>query len=143
MQYTLCMGTFCTIAVTLSLTRYKVNFLPCRVYGPKGPVVGKKKAKKLAPSSSVNSVLDLQCLHVLSKRAMPASGNPNHNADITTQQLTRLEIYLHCARASVSSSKNCYAFACTHAFGASAHCRCHAAYLMPCMAYHATSTLPA
>ncbi|KAL3151977.1 hypothetical protein ABBQ32_001100 [Trebouxia sp. C0010 RCD-2024] len=45
----------------------------CRVYGPKGPVVGKKKAKKAAPCSSINAVLDLQCLHVLSKRAMPAS----------------------------------------------------------------------
>ncbi len=45
-----------------------------RVYGPKGPVLGKKKAKKSQAASSVNMVLDLQCLHVLSKRAMPASG---------------------------------------------------------------------
>lgn len=45
-----------------------------RVYGPKGPVLGKKKAKKSQAASSVNMVLDMQCLHVLSKRAMPASG---------------------------------------------------------------------
>lgn len=77
------MGTFCAIAATLFLTRYKVRNMLCRVYGPKGPVVGKKKAKRAAPSSSVNSVLDLQCLHVLSKRAMPASGDQNPNADIT------------------------------------------------------------
>ena len=69
------MGTFCATAVSLSLARYKVKTLPCRVYGPKGPVVGKKKARRAASSSSVDSVLDLQCLHVLSKRAMPASGN--------------------------------------------------------------------
>ncbi len=47
-----------------------------RVYGSKGPVLGKKKPKKSARSSSLNTVLDLQCLHVLSKRAMPASGDP-------------------------------------------------------------------
>lgn len=46
-----------------------------RVYGPKGPVLGKKKSKKNQSTSSVNTVLDLQCLHVLSKRALPASGD--------------------------------------------------------------------
>jgi len=46
-----------------------------RVYGPKGPVLGKKNAKKSQATSSVNIVLDMQCLHVLSKRAMPATGD--------------------------------------------------------------------
>ena len=45
-----------------------------RVYGPKGTVLGKKKAKKSQAASSVNMVLDMQCLHVLSKRALPVSG---------------------------------------------------------------------
>ena len=56
-----------------------------RVYGPKGPVLGsKKKAKKSQAASSVNMVLDMQCLHVLSKRAMPASGHSLAPAAVIT-----------------------------------------------------------
>ena len=98
------MGTFCATAVSLSLAFYKVKTLPCRVYGPKGPVVGKKKAKRAASSSSVDSVLDLQCLHVLSKRAMPASGNPIDIAHIRTQISPWLATYLHYARALGSTA---------------------------------------
>ncbi|DBB16492.1 hypothetical protein WJX82_009453 [Trebouxia sp. C0006] len=63
----------------------------CRVYGPKGPVLGKKKAKKSQAASSVNMVLDMQCLHVLSKRAMPASGPSEHEQEDSKPQ--RLSLF--------------------------------------------------
>ena len=61
-----CCNVYCCVLFLLVVVH--------RVYGPKGPVLGKKKAKKSQAASSVNTVLDMQCLHVLSKRAMPASG---------------------------------------------------------------------
>ena len=48
--------------------------LTCRIYGSKGFVLGKKKGKKVAASAAIHAVMDMQCLHVLSKHAMPAGG---------------------------------------------------------------------